>query len=259
LRLLTLPLTLSYTQHVEADAVGLTIEELADQVGVPVRTIRYYIAEGLLPGPGARGKAASYGEAHALRLRLVRRLVEQRVPLAEIRERVTALEVGEVRALLAQAEGEAREIERAAAASSPAAYVAALLRRAQAARMPSNAATERRDRSQTVPPAPAWDALLRDRAPGVKRIPDMPRTSILPDDADGPDVPGKPTEAPPSRASFDSALPEHTLRNAPPVAARWRRMEIADGVELHVREDAQARARLLVERILRIAREHKGG
>src|SRR5690242_10862011 len=51
-----------------------TIEELAEQVGTPVRTIRFYIAEGLLSGPGTRGKAASYSGEHLLRLRLIRRL-----------------------------------------------------------------------------------------------------------------------------------------------------------------------------------------
>ena len=117
-----------------SDEVALTIEQLADQVGVPVRTVRYYIAEGLVPGPGARGKAASYGQEHLLRLRLVRRLAEQRLPLSEIRERVGALSHDEVRALLAEEERNASEIERAAAAPAPKDYVSALLRRAQQAR-----------------------------------------------------------------------------------------------------------------------------
>ena len=52
------------------------IEELADLVGVPVRTVRYYIAEGLLPGPGTRGKGTVYGEEHLLRLRLIRLLAD---------------------------------------------------------------------------------------------------------------------------------------------------------------------------------------
>ena len=43
---------------------SLTIEELAERAETSVRTIRFYIAEGLLPGPGARGKAASYSGEH---------------------------------------------------------------------------------------------------------------------------------------------------------------------------------------------------
>ena len=55
----------------DGDEAGLSIDELARSSELPVRTIRYYVAEGLLPGPGGRGKAATYGEDHLLRLRLI--------------------------------------------------------------------------------------------------------------------------------------------------------------------------------------------
>jgi DNA-binding transcriptional MerR regulator len=48
---------------------GMTIEALADAAGVSVRTARFYISQGLLPGPGARGRAATYGPDHLARLR----------------------------------------------------------------------------------------------------------------------------------------------------------------------------------------------
>ena len=47
---------------------ALTIEQLAERVGVTVRTVRFYISDGLLPGPEGRGKAASHGDEHLLRL-----------------------------------------------------------------------------------------------------------------------------------------------------------------------------------------------
>ncbi|HEY3999194.1 MAG TPA: MerR family transcriptional regulator [Candidatus Xenobia bacterium] len=83
---------------------GFSIEELTEQVGIPVRTLRYYIAEGLLPGPGSRGKGARYGREHLSRLRAIRRLVEQHVPLAEIRERLAGLGQNEVERLAAGAD-----------------------------------------------------------------------------------------------------------------------------------------------------------
>jgi DNA-binding transcriptional MerR regulator len=110
-----------------------TIDQLADQTGVSVRTIRYYITEGLLPGPAGRGKAATYTQEHVDRLRLIRRLTEQRVPLAQQRARLSQLSKTEVRTLLSQEEERAQEL-RVAESESPADYVAALLRRAQAAR-----------------------------------------------------------------------------------------------------------------------------
>src|SRR3954464_11640452 len=81
-----------YNQHMDGDTQertmagdeqGLTIEELARRADVPVRTVRFYIAERLLPGPGARGRDAVYSEEHLLRLLLVRRLSERGQRLGE--------------------------------------------------------------------------------------------------------------------------------------------------------------------------------
>src|SRR5436853_4256848 len=88
----------------------MSIEDLAARAGVRVRTVRFYIAEGLLPGPGARGRAAAYGEEHLLRLRLIRRLAERHVPLAEMRARFAHLPLEDVRALLAEEGRRAEEL-----------------------------------------------------------------------------------------------------------------------------------------------------
>ena len=116
----------------------LTIEELAEQAETSVRTIRFYIAEGLLPGPGARGKAASYSNEHLLRLRLIRRLAERRMPLAEMREMLARVSPEDAQALLAEEEERATQREQAALAPSPKEYLASLLQQAQAARQPAD-------------------------------------------------------------------------------------------------------------------------
>lgn len=69
-----------------------SIAELADLAGVTPRTVRYYIAIGLLPAPGQAGPRATYGEAHLRRLRLIRRLQAQHLPLAEIGSRLANLD-----------------------------------------------------------------------------------------------------------------------------------------------------------------------
>jgi DNA-binding transcriptional MerR regulator len=66
-----------------ADPLDLT--ELADRAGVSVRTVRYYIQQGLLPKPEARGPGAHYTEEHLDRLLLIKRLQREHLPLAEIR------------------------------------------------------------------------------------------------------------------------------------------------------------------------------
>jgi DNA-binding transcriptional MerR regulator len=114
----------------------LTIEELAAQADVPVRTVRYYIAEGLLPGPGSRGKGAAYGAEHLIRLRLIRRLAARRVPLGEIRDLLTRLPADEAHAVLREEARRADELESSAGAPSPKAYISALLGQAGGSQQP---------------------------------------------------------------------------------------------------------------------------
>src|SRR5215210_5590262 len=108
----------------DAEVPLMSIEELAAHASVRVRTIRFYVAEGLLPGPGARGRAAAYGEEHLLRLRLIRRLAERHVPLAEMRGRLAGLSLDEVRTLLDEEDRAAAAL--AAGAISDGAYVSTL-------------------------------------------------------------------------------------------------------------------------------------
>jgi DNA-binding transcriptional MerR regulator len=187
------------------DRSAFTIEELAERVGAPVRTVRFYIAEGLVPRPDGRGKAVWYGEEHLLRLRLARLLAERRMPLAEIRARLAGLSLEEVRALLAEEERRAGQVAEAAKESSPKAYVSALLERARADRRSVG------DRPAAAPAPPF--TLAEVEVPGYSR---SRRPPLDPSDT-------------------------------------WQRIELAPGVELHVRADAEVRHGPLVERVLRSA------
>ena len=169
-----------YNNSMLENEQALTIEELAERVGTPVRTIRFYIAEGLLSGPGTRGKAASYSGEHLLRLRLIRRLSEQRVPLAEMRELLSRLSPEEEQALLDEEEERAMQRERAAQAPSPKEYLGALLQQAQAARqpaaspppgpaVPASASAERYPRPVNALPSQPADVWQRwELVPGVE-------------------------------------------------------------------------------------------
>jgi DNA-binding transcriptional MerR regulator len=57
---------------------------LAEEAGVPARTIRFYIARGLLPGPLQAGRGASYGDAHRKRLEEIKKLQTKGLTLHEI-------------------------------------------------------------------------------------------------------------------------------------------------------------------------------
>ncbi len=81
--------------------VGYAIADLASLSGVTPRTIRYYVSVGLIPAPEQAGRAARYDEDHLRRIRLIRRLQEQHLPLAEIRSRLASLSNDEVAEALA--------------------------------------------------------------------------------------------------------------------------------------------------------------
>jgi DNA-binding transcriptional MerR regulator len=68
-----------------------TLAELCDLADVTPRTVRYYVTQGLLRPPGTSGPGARYDDGHLARLRLVRRLQREHLPLAEIRARLAAL------------------------------------------------------------------------------------------------------------------------------------------------------------------------
>jgi len=68
------------------------VEELAGAAGLPVDTIRFYQARGLLPAPRRAGRTALYDEGHLGRLQRIRALIAEGVPLALVKR---LLEQGE--------------------------------------------------------------------------------------------------------------------------------------------------------------------
>src|SRR6185295_264571 len=83
-----------------------SIADLARLADVTPRTVRYYVAQGLLPSPEAAGSATRYGEGHLARLRLIRRLQRDHLPLAEIRSRLERMGDDEVVAAMGAAEAQ---------------------------------------------------------------------------------------------------------------------------------------------------------
>ena len=79
---------------------SIDILELSDRTRVSPRTIRYYIQQGLLPAPEARGPGAHYGTEHVDKLKLIRRLQAEHLPLSEIRKRIEKLPPEEVKRVL---------------------------------------------------------------------------------------------------------------------------------------------------------------
>jgi DNA-binding transcriptional MerR regulator len=62
----------------------MTLQELSEAAGVPARTIRFYIARGLLAGPPKAGRGADYGSVHVDRLERIKQMQAEGKTLAEI-------------------------------------------------------------------------------------------------------------------------------------------------------------------------------
>jgi len=110
-----------------------TIAELADLAGVTPRTIRYYLSQGLLPSAGQSGPGTRYSESHLARLRVIRGLQAEHLPLAEIRKRLADVDDDEVVALAEQdapapPPDSALEYVRSVLRDTPASYGGSLLR-----------------------------------------------------------------------------------------------------------------------------------
>jgi len=86
------------------DETRYSLQELTRAANVSVRTVRYYIAEGLLPPPVSAGARSFYGESHLDRLRLIGLLKDSFLPLKEIRRRLTGLDDAAVQSALAELE-----------------------------------------------------------------------------------------------------------------------------------------------------------
>ena len=62
----------------------LTLAELSEASGVPARTIRFYIARGLVEGPSKAGRGASYTAGHLERIEQIKKWQSEGRMLSDI-------------------------------------------------------------------------------------------------------------------------------------------------------------------------------
>ena len=97
-------LTLSELAAAAANAVQASGVVPDNRQAKPIpaeRMIRYYTARGLLPRPGTRGRALTYGRTHLLRLVAIKRLQSQGLSLDEIALRLEQLSPADLEILAA--------------------------------------------------------------------------------------------------------------------------------------------------------------
>ena len=80
----------------------LDINELCERADVTPRTVHFYVQQGLLPPAGSPGPGARYTEGHVSRIKLIRLLQKQHLPLSEIAKRTRGLSDEQVTGLIAE-------------------------------------------------------------------------------------------------------------------------------------------------------------
>jgi len=226
----------------------LSLRELTAAADVSVRTVRYYISEGLLPPPVGAGSASSYTAGHLARLRLIARLKGSYLPLKEIRHRLAGLDDIAVRRLLGD--------EEAPAPHPPPDSAAAYLDRALGSRQAPTA-------PQSAPPGTRPEGVwgMQASAPLLAAETSPPPTlfSAGADEPAPPPVPDYPTPNPILGRAYPAAFgvaddeePAEAESSAPDA---WRRVSLGDDAELLIRESAYTRRRDRVDWLVAWARK----
>ena len=218
------------TQHAR-----YTLTELAGLAGVTPRTVRYYTAQGLLPAVATSGPGAKYGDAQLARLRVIRRLQRDHLPLAAIRQQLEGFDDAAILTL--------SESPPATPPDSALDYIRRVMQ--DAAPRPSAA---------SVPmPAPAV-ATPADRAVPASPAPASPAPASP---APASPAPASPAPASPALASRPLAIePAPEPASALPLQrAQWERVTIAPDIELHVRRPLPRTLAKRVDRLIAIARD----
>jgi DNA-binding transcriptional MerR regulator len=215
-----------------------SLAELARVTGVTPRTVRFYIAQGLLPGANETGPGATYDERHLARLRLIRRLQAQHLPLAEIRTRLAELGDDEIATLLEQ-EAPARSVNEQTSALD---YIRGVLG------TPRPEPPSPLMRMTASPPVAPAAASIR-RALTVPRLmrPAASETEMVSDAA----------IAMTAEAAAPSA-PAPTTEPPTPARSQWARVALTPDIALQVRRPRSRHDNRRLQRLITIARQVLG-
>ncbi len=227
-----------------------SLSDLARLADVTPRTVRYYVALGLLPSPEAAGPATRYGEGHLARLRLIRRLQRDHLPLAEIRMRLERMSDDEISATASALD--AREPDPSQEPGDTLAFVHSLMqqsgiRPAVVDRGPAPGVSLHR-----MAVTASRDAAGEEAAAGPP--PSAPFPSAPVPGAPGPAGSGA-GSVPRSVAESGAGSGSSSATRPGPDRTTWERIVISPDVELHVRRPLDRTTNKRVDQLERIARE----
>jgi DNA-binding transcriptional MerR regulator len=207
----------------------LLIQELAERCGVSIRNIRYYISEGLLPSPQVRGRYTLYTSDYIYRLKLIQRLKDAHLPLKEIRHQMNVLPAERIRELAEQDHFGIQELELSSAVFDPGQETVDVEAQNSAVEYISRVLEAHNIHERQVPPGPVPQIMAARRASSIPRTAPQPAIALqaVPVENSNPTV-GK------------SIQPDE----------KWRRISLAEGIELHLREPLPADLQKRVQKLL---------
>jgi len=201
----------------------LLISELAERAGVSVRTIRFYISEGLLPPPQARGRYSVYDEQYLTRIELIKRLKGAYLPLKEIRRMVESLSREEIERML-------RKLSEPSSPLPP-------------TNSPAAAPSSSGIRESGLPEA--LDYIYR-----VLQSQDAPASNAVPPLPPAHPMPAPLSQAGRTHASARASLFQESDSIPEESESSWRRYTIQPGVELSVSEKVYHQSAPSIHRIV---------
>jgi DNA-binding transcriptional MerR regulator len=185
--------------------ITYTITDLEKATGLNRRTIHFYTREKLIPPPDGTGGGARYGEEHLLRLRLIGEMQKSHLKLTGIREALDTMTIAEMRALSKKIESAPQQ---------------AWDRQALEGWLTAN--------QPAAPQASMAEPAPEPYASGASDS--FSFLNIIP-----------PAPAAPRKTSANYL--QDLKRSKPVQEEQWRRLTVADGVEINVRADVERRHR----------------
>ena len=204
-----------------------TLSDLVKLTGVSPRTVRYYIAQGLLPSPTQQGPNTRYTEVHLDRLRLIQQAPGAHLPLAEIRRQLGTLPDDQVASLAEstpdydRARGLGARLHRVAAEPAP-------------------GELRNLDAGVHARTSNGHDRELGGRAAGSRDATGSHDSTMATS------VSALPPASAPTQIDKPSSEPDR---------AQWERITLDPDVELHIRRPLTRQQNRRVERLISIARQ----
>jgi DNA-binding transcriptional MerR regulator len=214
---------------VAENAPEFDVAELAQLARVTPRTIYYYAQQGLIPPAAGTGPGPKYGRGHLARIRLIKRLQREHLPLAEIARRLKALSDEQVEQLLQEGRSDPPQ------GASALEYVRSVLAKSGQRQDGSRLAIQRRAIPNALMPRQ-----LTARSVDQPSADSQPSIAALREE---------------SHAEAETIWAVATAPSGPGERSQWERITLADGLELHVRRPLTRIQQKALERLMIVARE----